>query len=328
MESLATTIQQRLLPAFESGDETQLAAVARELFAPDVRWLQWGFENRGRERLLDEWLVELRAWSPQRYRIENPIDAGDAAAFDCFWSGTHAGPLLLPTGDTVEPTGRSFERRSLIQAWRGADGRIVKWHFHSAYPEVIAELGGLDAGQVNVLLEETIAGEREEIVPFYPDAPPPRTPIAKTYSRMTEMWHDIWYPAWDHADSTEEYFIEMTQRVWHPDAKIGRHDEEDSRLVDLMPVLIDEWHTWRPQRHVMINVIDNGGEWVSFQYHWEARYSGKGKTRDGGELPDEKRSYAHRAGVIVRWDGLQTMWGRGYASFSSHEDEMGLLGEQ
>ena len=317
-----TTLMQhleRLFPAFDEGVPQALEAFVRERFAPDIEWMLWGWENVGLDGLLHEWLNQQRAWSPQRHEILHRVDEGDAAACELVWTGTHSGPLELPTGGTAEASGKEFTRRNLVQAWRGDDGRIVKWHVLSAYPEVIAELSGLGAPETNKALTEVLT----------PDGP--RTAqsdatrqdsAAASKQRISDIWRDVWYPAWDGDDL--DHFVEATEQLWYPDSVATRHDDPERRFEELFPLMIEEHKTWRPQKHVMMNVIDDGNEWASWQYHWTARYSGDRKNPDGSELAEEQRRYEHRAGVIVRWDGTRMTYGRGFASFSSHEEEMGL----
>ena len=60
-----------------------------------------------------------------------------------------SGPFRLPGGGEAAATGKTFERRNLIQAWRGPDGKVIKWHVLSAYPEIVAELSELSAPETN-----------------------------------------------------------------------------------------------------------------------------------------------------------------------------------
>lgn len=140
--------------------------------------------------------------------------------------------------------------------------------------------------------------------------------------RISDIWRDIWYPAWDGPDT--DHFIAVTRELWYPHSIAARHDDPEVTFEEIFPLMIEEHRIWRPQTHVMMNVIDDGGEWASWQYHWTARYSGDRTNADGSELTEEQRVYEHRAGVIVKWDGKRMLYGRGFASFSDHEKEMGL----
>lgn len=141
---------------------------------------------------------------------------------------------------------------------------------------------------------------------------------------ISELFRDVWYPAWDGDDT--DHFIEVTRSSWHPDGIHGRHDDPDIPFEDVVELMISEHRTWRPQQHVMLNVVDDGGEWASWQYHWSARYSGDRRNADGSALTEAQRRYEHRAGMFVQWDGERILYGRGFASFSDHEQEMGLEG--
>lgn len=144
--------------------------------------------------------------------------------------------------------------------------------------------------------------------------------------KLSELWRDVWYPAWDGDDT--DHFIEVTKSIWHPDGIHGRHDDPDIPFQDIFDVMVEEHRVWRPQEHVMMNIVDDGGEWASWQYHWVARYSGDKTNADGTPMTEEQRRYEHRAGIIARWDGQRILYGRGFAAFSSHEEEMGLAGEE
>jgi ketosteroid isomerase-like protein len=147
--TLMEELERELFPAFDAGDAEAFEAFVRDRFSTDVEWMLWGWENRGLDRLLGEWLDQQRAWNPQKHSVLHRVDAGDSAACEVVWSGTHSGPFRLPGGGEAAATGKTFERRNLIQAWRGPDGKVIKWHVLSAYPEIVAELSELSAPETN-----------------------------------------------------------------------------------------------------------------------------------------------------------------------------------
>lgn len=149
MPSITQLMEEELFEAFDAGDAAAFEARIRERFAPDVEWMLWGWESTGLDPLLDEWLAQQAAFSPQRHTVMNRVDDGDAYACELSWTGTHSGPFRLPAGGEAAATGKEFMKRTLVQAWRGADGRIRKWHVLSAYPEIVSELSGMSPPDTN-----------------------------------------------------------------------------------------------------------------------------------------------------------------------------------
>lgn len=140
---------------------------------------------------------------------------------------------------------------------------------------------------------------------------------------LSELIRTRWYPAWDSGDPV--LFERVTREVFHPDAVFRRDEFPPKTLEEAMPIFLREIVTWRPQQHVMLNVIDDGGERAAWEYLWTARYSGSGRLHDGSEIPEERRFFESRAALVASWDGERCLTFAGSSgAFDSHLFEMGL----
>jgi ketosteroid isomerase-like protein len=109
-------VVQDLYAAFRAKDEERL----RELFAPDVEWIQCaGFPGGGTRKGVDEVLAKVFAglqseWSDWRVPIDEFIDGGDTIVALGRYAGTHG------------TTGRSMEA-VCAHVYDVADGRITRY---------------------------------------------------------------------------------------------------------------------------------------------------------------------------------------------------------
>jgi ketosteroid isomerase-like protein len=74
-----------------------------------------------------------------RVTITNAVEAGDQVAIEALWVGKQTGPLPLPDGRTLAPTGREA-RAPFAGLFRVRDGRIVA---HRAYWDLAGFLAQL-----------------------------------------------------------------------------------------------------------------------------------------------------------------------------------------
>jgi ketosteroid isomerase-like protein len=81
----------------------------------------------------------LRAFSDLHFRVEREVNAGDVQVVLWEATGTHDGPLTLPTGD-VPATGRRGRVRGVfICEWR--DGRVCREESFWNQIELLQQLG-------------------------------------------------------------------------------------------------------------------------------------------------------------------------------------------
>ena len=95
-----------------------------DLYAEDaVQLMPDGFFE-GRDAIRDRLAQEINAFADLAHRVESFVEQGDALAEEWTFVGTHIGPLALPDGSELPPTGKRVEIRGmeLVQV---RDGKIV-----------------------------------------------------------------------------------------------------------------------------------------------------------------------------------------------------------
>jgi steroid delta-isomerase-like uncharacterized protein len=112
-----------------------------ELYADDaVQGMPDGvFEGRAaiRERLANE----LDAIPDVTHTVVSFVEQGDAFADEWTFVGTQTGPLTLPDGTVLPPTGRRVEVRGMVVERVGPDGKIVLNTLYYDNLAVAAQLG-------------------------------------------------------------------------------------------------------------------------------------------------------------------------------------------
>lgn len=67
-------------------------------------------------------------------------ETGDVAVDEGYLTGTNTGPLTLPSGETLPPTGRSVRLR-FCDVLTVRDGRVVSHHLYYDQLEFLGQLG-------------------------------------------------------------------------------------------------------------------------------------------------------------------------------------------
>jgi steroid delta-isomerase-like uncharacterized protein len=111
-----------------------------DLYAEDaVQWMPDGtFEGRSviRERLARE----LVAFPDVHWDLVSFVEQGDAFADEWIFVGTHTGPLPLPDGTELPPTGKRVEMKGM-EFVQMRDGKIVVDNLYYDNLAVAAQLG-------------------------------------------------------------------------------------------------------------------------------------------------------------------------------------------
>lgn len=102
------------------------------------------FEGRSaiRERLANE----LEAIPDVAHTVVSFIEQGDAFADEWTFVGTHTGPLTLPDGTVLPPTGNRVEIKGMEVVRVGPDGKIVLNTLYFDNLAVAAQLGVVPGG--------------------------------------------------------------------------------------------------------------------------------------------------------------------------------------
>ena len=85
----------------------------------------------------------VAAFPDHRFEVKHALESGEDVALEGDYVGTHTGPLALPDGQSVAPTGRTV-RAPFVTVFRVRDGRILS---HRSYWDLAGFLGQLGLGQ-------------------------------------------------------------------------------------------------------------------------------------------------------------------------------------
>ena len=133
----AREVMDRLTTAMGDKDKDTLSscyAADAVAFTPDQG------EIRGREAI-SNYLFEFWVALPDvRYDYTDRHESGDVAIDEGIIVGTHTGPLNLPTGESLPPSGREVRVRSCDVA-RVENGEITSHHFYFDQMEFLGQLG-------------------------------------------------------------------------------------------------------------------------------------------------------------------------------------------
>jgi len=111
-----------------------------ELYAEDSVQLMPDGTFEGRAAIRDRLGQELVAFSDLAHRYISYVEEGDEFADEWVFVGTHTGPVVLPDGSEVPPTGKRVEVQGM-ELVRVRDGKIVADNLYYDNLAVAAQLG-------------------------------------------------------------------------------------------------------------------------------------------------------------------------------------------
>jgi predicted ester cyclase len=111
-----------------------------DLYAKDSTQLMPDGTFEGRSAIHDRLAKELAAFSHIAHRYVSYVEQGDAFADEWVFVGTHTGPLQLPDGTELPPTGKRVEVKGM-ELVRVRDGKIVLDNLYYDNLAVAAQLG-------------------------------------------------------------------------------------------------------------------------------------------------------------------------------------------
>ena len=135
MESYRNLLE-RYVQLYNAGD---LDGVM-ELYAEDSVQLMPDGIFEGRSAIRDRLAKELAAFSDLAHRVVSYVEEGNAFADEWVFVGTHTGPVVLPDGTEVPPTGKRVEVQGM-ELVRLRDGRIVVDNLYYDNLAVAVQLG-------------------------------------------------------------------------------------------------------------------------------------------------------------------------------------------
>jgi ketosteroid isomerase-like protein len=126
----------RVTAATTTGDAARIGSCYSEdavLIAPDE-------EIRGREAIAAYFVRFGEAFPDTGYEFVGKFEDGATAIDETWVTGTNTGPLSLPTGDTVPPTGKQIRVRSCDIA-EVANGVVIRHRMYFNPADFEEQLG-------------------------------------------------------------------------------------------------------------------------------------------------------------------------------------------
>jgi len=88
---------------------------------------------------------DLEAFADAKYVVDSFFAAGDKFADEWTFTGTNSGPLRLPDGTVIPPTGKPVEIKGMEYV-EVRDGRIVVDNLYYDFMSAVAQLGLIPEG--------------------------------------------------------------------------------------------------------------------------------------------------------------------------------------
>lgn len=115
--------------------------VLREVYAADVKVGTPDVGALSGVEAFIEWnRAFVGAFSDRAYRPERALETEEFAIDQGYFIGTHTGPLELPDGQSLAPTGKQLTLRAADIA-TVADGKIVRHDFYFDQLDLLTQLG-------------------------------------------------------------------------------------------------------------------------------------------------------------------------------------------
>ena len=111
-----------------------------ELYAEDSVQLMPDGTFEGRSAIHDRLAQDLAAFSDINHRFVSYVEQGDDFADEWVFVGTHTGPLALPGGTELPPTGKRVEVKGM-ELVRMRDGKIVVDNLYYDNLAIAAQFG-------------------------------------------------------------------------------------------------------------------------------------------------------------------------------------------
>ncbi|MEV8308463.1 nuclear transport factor 2 family protein [Streptomyces flavidovirens] len=133
----ARDVMDQLTEALTTG--TDLKAVM-ECFAEDAVAVTPDGEIRGRDNIGEYWRQMTDAIPDSAYEPTYKHESGNTAIDEGFFTGRNTGPLVLPSGESLEPTQKDVRVRGCDVA-TVEDGKIVSYRLYFDQLDFLGQLG-------------------------------------------------------------------------------------------------------------------------------------------------------------------------------------------
>ena len=129
-------ILERYVELYNAGD----LEACMELYADDAVQTMPDGTYEGRSTIRERLARELQGFPDATYSVDSFVEEGDTFADEWTVVGTHTGPLALPDGAQLPPTGRRVVI-SGMELVRVRDGKIVVDNLYYDNMAFLAQLG-------------------------------------------------------------------------------------------------------------------------------------------------------------------------------------------
>jgi steroid delta-isomerase-like uncharacterized protein len=130
------SLLERYVESYNAGD----LDACMDLYAEDAVQLMPDGTFEGRERIRERLARELAAFPDLQFGFGAFVEEGDSFADEWTFAGTQTGPLVLPNGGELPPTGKRVEMKGM-EFVKIRDGKIVVDNLYYDNLSVAAQLG-------------------------------------------------------------------------------------------------------------------------------------------------------------------------------------------
>jgi uncharacterized protein (TIGR02246 family) len=116
-------IYEQAMRFYNAGDLDGLA----DAYTEDAVLVSPNGTVQGRTAIREHWSQEKAAFPDRTLTVNVVVEQGDTIAAEWTWAGTHTGPLVLPDGTELPPTGKRVEGQGMDLA-QLRDGKAAVLH--------------------------------------------------------------------------------------------------------------------------------------------------------------------------------------------------------
>jgi steroid delta-isomerase-like uncharacterized protein len=110
------------------------------LMADDQVWVSPTGRLTGSEAIVNRYRADLTAFPDRRLQVSKWVEEGDTVVVEYEWTGTHNGPLSLPDGAELAPTGQRITLLG-VDVLEVRDGKTVAHRTYFDQLTVMIQVG-------------------------------------------------------------------------------------------------------------------------------------------------------------------------------------------
>jgi uncharacterized protein (TIGR02246 family) len=112
------------------------------LYTEDATLVTPGGTFEGRAAIHEYWNRDKAAFPDRTVTLDVSVEQGGTLADEWTWVGTHTGPLVMPDGTELPPTGKRVEFKGM-ELVQHRDGKAAVHHMYWDYMAAAGQLGVL-----------------------------------------------------------------------------------------------------------------------------------------------------------------------------------------